>query len=212
MTPPWTRRPPVIAAAAAIALLAGMVTGVLAARAPSPAPSGNATGERQPAVSGDGWWQPLPAAKGAFVPAELVVEKLRVRAPIQVKGVDARNVMEAPDSADSAAWYAFSARPGAGGNAVFAGHRDFGPGRAPAIFWDLDKLAAGDLLDVVSPQRTEIRYRVTQARNYPLTSIPMDKVLVTDHVDEVTLITAYGDYVQGSGYDHRLVVRAVRIA
>lgn len=193
-------------------LLAGMVTGVLAARAPSPAPSGNATGERPPAVPADAWWQPLPAAKGAFVPAELVVEKLRVRAPIQVKGVDGHNVMEAPDSADSAAWYAFSARPGAGGNAVFAGHRDFGTRRTPAVFWDLDQLVAGDVLDVVSPERTEIRYRVTQAWNYQLTAIPMDKVLAAAHVDEVTLITAYGDYVQGSGYDHRLVVRAVRIA
>jgi LPXTG-site transpeptidase (sortase) family protein len=110
-----------------------------------------------------------------------------------------------------AAWYRFTARPGAGSNAVFAGHLDYGRLGNPAIFWHLDQLAAGDLIDVVSPQQTEIRYRVTQTWDYDVRTIPMASVLATDRVDEVTLITCAGTYDNGLGYDHRRVVRAVRV-
>ncbi|HEY4027034.1 MAG TPA: class F sortase, partial [Candidatus Dormibacteraeota bacterium] len=150
-------------------------------------------------------------ASGAFVPAQLVIERLRVRAPVEVKGIDAHNIMEAPDRGTEAAWYRFTPRPGAGSNAVFAGHRDFGQVGNPAIFWHLDQLVAGDVVDVVSSQQTEIRYRVTQTWDYGLRDIPMQKVLATDPVEEVTLITCSGAYARGVGYDHRLVVRAVRM-
>lgn len=36
--------------------------------------------------------------------------------------------------------------------------------------------------------------------------------LATDPADEVTLITCSGKYTKAAGYDHRLVVRAVRVA
>jgi sortase A len=201
-------------------LAAGLVTGLIAARPQAPAP----VAQRQPATAGgptarpaappapDGWWKPLPRAGAAFVPAQLVIERLRVQAPIEVKGIDTHNVMEAPDRGTEAAWYRFSSRPGAGSNAVFAGHRDFGHVGNPAIFWHLDQLVSGDLVDVVSAQQTEIRYRVTQTWDYGLQDIPMQKVLATDPVEEVTLITCSGTYARGLGYDHRLVVRAVRLA
>ncbi|TMC01746.1 MAG: class F sortase [Chloroflexi bacterium] len=131
---------------------------------------------------------------------------------LEVKGVDAHNVMEAPDRGADAAWYRFTARPGAGSNAVFAGHLDFGQVGNPAIFWHLDQLVTGDVIDVVSPEQTEIRYRVTQHWDYTVRDIPMASVLATDRTDEVTLITCAGSYAHGSGYVRRLVVRAVRTA
>jgi sortase A len=212
----------VVAAALAV-LVAGLVAGLTAARlqsppavANTPRPSGGPTVAPAPGAPGDptpdAWWKPLPPATSAFVPAQLVIERLRVRAPIEVKGVDAHNVMEAPDRPTDAAWYRFTARPGTGSNAVFAGHRDYGQVGSPAIFWHLDQLVAGDLVHVVSPQQTEIRYRVTQTWDYSLSDIPMAKVLSTDPVDEVTLITCIGTYARGTGYDRRLVVRAVRVA
>ena len=66
------------------------------------------------------------------------------------------------------------------------------------------------MIEVVSPQQTEIRYRVTQSWDYTVRTIPMASVLATDRVDEVTLITCSGTYAHGTGYDHRFVVRAVR--
>jgi LPXTG-site transpeptidase (sortase) family protein len=162
------------------------------------------------APPGDGPWRtPLPTAHGPFIPVKLVIQKLHVEAPIEVLGTDASNVMEAPNRPVDAAWYRFTSKPGSGSNAVFSGHRDFAR-VGPAIFWHLDQLAPGDLIEVVSPQRTEIAYRVSETWQYGLTTIPMKQVLATDVGDEVTLITCSGRYTPSTGYDHRLVVRAVR--
>jgi sortase (surface protein transpeptidase) len=118
--------------------------------------------------------------------------------------------MEAPDRPADVAWYRFTSRPGAGSNAVFSGRRDSGRAGVPAVFLHLDQLGAGDLLDVVSAQRTEIRYRVSGTRDYALSGMPMQSVLATDRAEEITLITTSGTFSPGVGYDRRLVVRAVR--
>lgn len=204
-----------LAAAAAAVLLGGLGIGVLAGqRAAQPADTTQTPAQAQASEVPADRAPPngLPTARGAFVPAELVIEKIGVRAPVEVKGVDANNVMEAPDRGTDAAWYRFTARPGSGSNAVFAGHRDFGQPGQPAIFWRLNELTAGDVIEVRSAEGTELRYRVTQTWDYSLGDIPMAKVLATERVDEVTLITASGAYARGVGYDRRLVVRAVRAA
>jgi sortase A len=162
-----------------------------------------------PASPADPWWAPLPAARQSFVPAPLVIEKLHVLAPIEVKGVDTHDQMVAPDRPTDAAWYNFTARPGSGSNAVFSRHRDFAK-VGPAIFWHLDQLAPGDVIDVVSPQHTQISYRVTRSWSYAVNAIPMAQVLAPDRADEVTLITCFGKYTPATGYSERLVVRAVR--
>src|SRR5262249_58922045 len=105
--------------------------------------------------------------------------------------------------------YRFTAKPGSGSNAVFSGHREFGQGATPAIFWHLDQLGPGDAIDVVGDKQTQIRYRVIRTWDYSVTNIPMEQVLAADTGDAVTLITTSGTYLRG-GYDHRLVVRAVR--
>lgn len=206
----WATRRSVWAAAAVVALVAGLAVGLLAARPQPVRPAPAAPAVPAPSGAADAWWTALPPATGPFVPARLVIDKLHVQAPIEVKGIDAHNVMEAPDRGDDAAWYQFTARPGSGSNAVFAGHRDFGHVGTPAVFWRLDELVPGDLVEIVSPQRTEIRYRVTRTWDYGLSDIPMASVLADDRTDEVTLITCAGTYARGLGYDHRLVVRAVR--
>jgi hypothetical protein len=49
--------------------------------------------------------------------------------------------MPSPDNAWDVAWYDFSARPGAGSNAVFSGHVDYHD-VGPAVFWNLRDLRA----------------------------------------------------------------------
>jgi hypothetical protein len=192
------------AGAAVAVLLAGVGAGLLSARPQHPP----AAAPGPPAA--DGWWQPLPTASGPFVPAELVVERLHLQAPVEVKGIDAHNVMEAPDRPADAAWYGFTAMPGSSSNAVFSGWSDYGRAHGAAAFLHLDQLAPGDLVDVVSARRTEVRYRVTRRWEYALAGMPMQDVLARAPVAEVTLITTSGTLSPGLGYDHRLVVRAVR--
>lgn len=143
-------------------------------------------------------------------PAKLVIARFGVQAPIENKGIDSHNTMEAPDRPSDVAWYPFTARPGSGGNAVFAGHRDFA-GFGPAIFWHLGDMAAGDEIVVVGIDEKSLRYRVTQTWNYDLASIPMASVLAQGNGDQITLITCSGSYTRSTGYDKRFVVRADRI-
>src|SRR5262249_12904194 len=142
----------------------------------------------------DHWWKPLPTATAPFQPAMLVIEKIRVQAPVEVKGVDARNAMEAAAKPTYAAWHRFTPEPGCGSNAVSSGPRDFGQPGAPASVWLLDQVAPGDAIDVVSDKQTQIRYRVIQTWEYSVTNIPMQQVLAADPWDEVTLITTSGTY------------------
>jgi len=223
MSSAWSKHRALLALVAAGALAMGISSGLLGSKVMGARPDAAAqrptATARSPAAAAElpatpapeRWWKPLPTATAAFQPTLLVIEKLKIQAPVEVKGVDGHNVMEAPDSPADAAWYRFTAKPGSGGNAVFSGHRDFGSVGNPAIFWHLDQLATGDLIDVVSDKRTQITYRVSQTWDYSLTSLPMQQVLATDPRDEVTLITSSGTYLRG-GYDHRLVVRAVRAA
>jgi LPXTG-site transpeptidase (sortase) family protein len=151
---------------------------------------------------------PLTLAKSPFVPARLLIRRLNVDAPIEVKGINSHNQMEAPDHPLSAAWYRFTKMPGAGGNAVFSGHLD-AESIGPAIFWRLTQLKSGDVIEIISPQSTELRYQVTENVSYPVATIPMKTVLYPGGGDQITLITCAGRYQPGSGYDHRLVIRAV---
>jgi hypothetical protein len=151
---------------------------------------------------------PLALAKAPFVPSRLLIRRLNVDAPIEVKGINSRNQMEAPDHPLNAAWYRFTKMPGAGGNAVFSGHLD-AESIGPAIFWRLTQLKPGDVIEIVSPESTELRYQVKESVSYSLATIPMRTVLYPGGGDQITLITCSGKYQPGSGYDHRLVIRAV---
>lgn len=207
-----------LAALGVVALVLGVAIGLVGARtaptAKAPALNGaNAAGlagktdpTAVPRISAD-----YPPANGAFMPQQLLIERLGVKAFVETKGIDSHNVMESPDHPFDVAWYKFTAQPGAEGNAVFSGHRDY-RGIGPAVFWRLGGMQLGDMVDVISGQATEARYKVTQISNYELTSIPMRSILASSHHDQVTLITCSGAFHQNGGYDHRLVVQAMRVA
>lgn len=154
---------------------------------------------------------PAPSAPPAVQPQQLLIPRLGVQAPIENKGINGHNQMEAPDKPFDVAWYPFTAKPGAGGNAVFSGHRDFA-GVGPAVFWKLGQLSPGDTIQVTGVEGTRLDYQVTQSWDYTLSDIPMASVLAQGGGDQITLITCAGAYSQAAGYDHRLVVRAKRVA
>jgi LPXTG-site transpeptidase (sortase) family protein len=82
----------------------------------------------------------------------------------------------------------------------------------PAVFWKLGQLSAGDTIQVTGDGQSQIQYQVTQTWDYTLSNIPMASVLAQGGGDQITLITCAGAYSQSAGYDHRLVVRAKRVA
>ncbi len=159
---------------------------------------------------------PAVPAEGAApalgdVPYRLVIEKIGVDAPVGTFGLDARQIPQVPLNGQEVAWYNFSARPGSGGNAVFAGHVTWN-GRG--VFYDLDNLAAGDRISVLSEnEATSLTYTVKEVYLVDPNDPNAISVMGPADSDVVTLITCGGDpfYVGGTfryDYTRRLVVRA----
>lgn len=157
----------------------------------------------------------LRGAPPAPVPVALTAPVDRIRIPRI--GVDAALVtlnlaptgeMASPDGPSLVAWYDFTGKPGAAGNAVFSGHVDY-VNHGPAVFWDLRKLEPGDRIEVRLQDGSELRYVVTASHLYTLADIPMGEVLAPTSAESVTLITCGGTFKSGE-YSHRLVVRAIR--
>lgn len=142
--------------------------------------------------------------------ARLSIPRFEVDAPVVVRGIDANKVMVAPDGPTDVAWYDFSARPGFGSNAVFAGHVDY-INYGPAVFWNLKDLNQGDEIRVQLADGTAYRYRVFAKQEVPAGTNVAGIVGATER-EIITLITCGGTFNYTTGqYESRLVVRAARI-
>jgi LPXTG-site transpeptidase (sortase) family protein len=140
----------------------------------------------------------------------IVIDKLGVAAPVTMFGMDENLVPQVPYTATDVAWYNFSARPGTGGNAIFAGHVTW---NGPAVFYDLDKLATGDQVKLHSADGTQVVYQVTDVFQVDPSDPDSRKVMWPTNEDVITIITCSGkffntsDPVLGGDYTHRLIVR-----
>ena len=153
---------------------------------------------------------PAPAPPLGDAGYELVIDKLGVNAPVSMFGVDDKLVPEVPYTATDVAWYDFSARPGTGGNAVFAGHVTW---NGPAVFYDLDKLEKGDEVRLQGYDGTKVVYRVSSVFQVDPDDPESVKVMWTTTEDVITIITCSGkffetgDPILRGDYTHRLIVR-----
>lgn len=159
---------------------------------------------------------PVPSPPLGDSPYQMIINSLGVSAPVQTFGLDDKQAPEVPtgdDAADVVAWYNFSARPGTGSNAVFAGHVTwFGP----AVFYNLTSIKEGDDITLLGQDGTKIDYSVSRIFSVDPTTDPhaVDVMFATPD-DVLTIITCDGtftkdpnDHVFGGDYNHRLVVRA----
>jgi LPXTG-site transpeptidase (sortase) family protein len=144
------------------------------------------------------------------VPSDrLVIPGIGVDAPVVPRGLNADMTMQTPDDPLTVAWYTFTASPGSGGNAVFAGHVDH-VAVGHAVFWDLRKVAVGDVVEFHALNGAVLRYTVSTILT-ARASDPANDVVAPTAQDMLTLITCSGSFDRASRqYDARLIVRAVR--
>jgi sortase A len=146
---------------------------------------------------------------------QFVIDKLGVEAPVQTFGLDENAIPKVPtgdNAADVVAWYNFSAKPGTGSNAVFAGHVTWW---GPAVFYNLTSLAEGDAIKLRGQDGTELTYVVSSVFSIDATDPDAVQVMWASKEDVITIITCDGtfthdpnDHVSGGSYNNRLVVRA----
>ena len=144
----------------------------------------------------------------------MIIDKLGVNAQVDTYGLDPNAVPvvpTGPGAADVVAWYNFSAEPGTGSNAVFAGHVTwFGPG----VFFSLTSVTNGDEIRLVGPDGTQLTYVVSDVFQVDAYDPESLQVMRATDEDVITIITCDGDFVDtgdpvyGGEYPFRLVVRA----
>jgi len=144
----------------------------------------------------------------------MLIEKIGVDAPIATYGLDENSVPivpTGPDAAEVVAWYDFSARPGTGSNAVFAGHVTW---NGDAVFRNLNTLQPGDIVRLRDDRGTEMAYRVVSNVAVDPNDPQSVKVMYPTETEQVTIITCGGEYfrtddpVAGGDYTHRVIIKA----
>ena len=143
----------------------------------------------------------------------LVIESIGVNANVFTYGVDADRVPEVPLNGEDVAWYDFSAPPGTGSNAVFAGHVTWN-GRA--VFYELDNVAVGERIVLRGGDGKELVYVVSESYLVDPNDPTSISVMYPTHEDVVTIITCSGSFyytgdpVYGGEYTQRRIIRAAR--
>lgn len=164
-----------------------------------------------PRVNPDSLARPLaaqvPKAPAAPAPpVRLLIPRLGVDAPVEVRGVGADGVSEAPADPNDVAWYDFSDPPGSPGISLFAGHRDWW-GVGPTVFYNLDSLKPGDEIRVRSKDGATRAYKVVQGFLVDPDSRASD--LLSGTAGSIVVYTCDGAFDPLKGeYTRRFVVRA----
>jgi len=144
----------------------------------------------------------------------MIIDRIGVNAPVAVYGLDENRVPGVPTgdyAGGVVAWYDFSARPGSGGNAVFAGHVTW---NGAAVFYSLSTLGAGDQIRLVDDRGAQVVYQVVMNESMDPNDPATLQMMYPADRDMLTIVTCggsfyrTGDPVFGGEYTSRTVIRA----
>jgi LPXTG-site transpeptidase (sortase) family protein len=158
---------------------------------------------------------PVPSPPLGDNPYTMVIDKIGVDAPVEAFGLDANQVPEVPTGPGQGpghivAWYNFSAKPGTGSNAVFAGHVTW---NGAGVFYNLTSLTTGDSIKLQGQDGTLLTYKVSDAYDVDPNDPNSIQVMARTSTDTLTIITCDGTTTHIGGqfgveYSNRLVIRA----
>jgi hypothetical protein len=141
-------------------------------------------------------------------PTIVTIPTISVNAEIHEVGLLASGAIETPDLfGNKVGWYKYGPTPGELGPSVLIGHVDNYKG--PSVFWNLSKLAAGDVVDVVRADGTTAQFSVTKIVQYNQDNFQTDEVYGNIDYAGLRIITCGGafNYITGR-YSHNTVVFA----
>jgi LPXTG-site transpeptidase (sortase) family protein len=140
-------------------------------------------------------------------PKRLVIPSIGVDANVEYVGLTPDGAMDVPKNPAQVAWYKNGPKPGDRGNALIAGHVDWG-GKVQ-VFYPLKQLKQGDAVTVVADDGHKYDYVVQWSKWYDAQSSPAPEVFRSTDTPELTLITCGGEFDHVTKqYLSRLVVRA----
>jgi sortase (surface protein transpeptidase) len=158
---------------------------------------------------------PAPEPSAAAVarvaePTRVVIPRIGVSNPMTPVGLHPDRTLVVPDDGQVAGWYTGAPRPGRTGPSVIVGHNSWKGARG--VFWDLHRLAPGDVVEVHHDDGTVVAFEVERIEQYPKDRFPTKRVYGNTPRREVRIITCGGvfDQRRRSHLDN-IVVYGVRI-
>ena len=159
---------------------------------------------------------PAPASLSiAPVPAmaigRLVISSIGVSAPAYTVDLDASGAVGVVSGLWDVGWYDRSAAIGSPGTALIEGHLDWYTGRA--IFWDLHRVGAGDVVMFRQPGGDVLTFRVSEIRYVAYNTSISSDLVATSGKPRMALITCAGTWLtRAHTYSQRLIVIADRLS
>jgi hypothetical protein len=151
----------------------------------------------------------VPAGEvAALRPTRVDLPTLGVRSALVDLDVGPDGALQAPPDPDVAGWFVRGAVPGEAGPAVIAGHVDSRTG--PAVFFNLDRLATGDRVEVTRSDGRVFAYTVATVETHPKDAFPTARVYGPTPGPELRLITCGGEFDRSSRhYRDNVIVTAI---
>ncbi len=148
-----------------------------------------------------------PPAPEAAPPVWVEIPAIAVGADIDPLGLRPNGELDVPTQFERVGWWAGGVSPGDKGPAVLAGHVD--SRRAPAVFFRLRELNAGDEVRVRGADGRTVAYTVERSGNYAKTDFPTAEVYGPTERPTLRLVTCSGRFDRSRrSYDENLVVYA----
>jgi LPXTG-site transpeptidase (sortase) family protein len=151
-----------------------------------------------------------PAAAADATPVQVSIPAIDVQSSLADLGVDDEGALVPPSDFAQAGWFAAGPVPGDVGPAVIAGHVDSRTG--PAVFFRLEELAVGDIVQVTRTDDRDVGFRVTRVAQYPKDDFATEEVYGPTTGAELRLITCGGTFDPSRrSYRDNVVVYAVAV-
>lgn len=142
----------------------------------------------------------------------LKIPEINVFARVMQVGITSGGALGTPNNVYDTAWYSGSAEPGQTGATLIDGH--VSSWTTHGVFYNLDKLKAGDPISIVRGDGQVINYQVVKTITYNYNQVDMNAALtpVTPGKSGLNLITCTGQVIKGtSQFNKRLIVFASQV-
>ncbi len=143
------------------------------------------------------------------LPRYLRIPKLGVNARVMQTGVMSSGAIGTPNNVYDTAWYTGSAKPGQSGATIIDGH--VSGWSTHGVFYGLNRLIAGDQLQIVRGDGQTLNYRVVKTSVYNANNVDMQAAIkpATAGKPGLNLISCTGPVIKGtSQYSQRVIVFA----
>jgi Sortase domain len=131
-------------------------------------------------------------------PIFLYIPAIGVQTRLTRLGITAHGRPQVPRTARVAGWYTASARPGAIGPSIIAGHVD--SHTSPGVFFLLRYLHRGDFVYVMRANATIVQFKISKVRSYAKSAFPSRAVDSPVPYAAIRLITCGGEFDHATGH------------